>query len=262
MAPEHCTTCQLVLGPDDKQIVACDSCRSRTHVAENCSGLSASEVRAVILQKRTLMHFCSECRNAFKSVPLMIRKIVKLEEEIESLKTKMQSLEQQKAINAELPITLNTENMFYEIDQRLIRSSNLMIYNLQESNSEVLQERIDHDKSLVSELFNKIGLMREYTSVKKVVRVGKTGTNGKTRPVKVICDNADVVKLALKSANKLRGTKVRISRDHTKIQQEAYKEAKKLLEGRKAAGEANLVIKYFNGTPKVVANQKNPVIPH
>lgn len=254
MPRSTCSACKLDLGGDDKQIVACDSCRSRFHLAEKCSGLSTSEARAVILQKRNLMHFCQDCREAFKGVPVMVRKIVQMEQEIQTLKHKIETLEKEKSVD--------TESLIYEMDQRATRAHNLMIYNIPESVSPNLNDRIDHDKSKVSEVFTILGLQQELASAKKVVRVGQVKNATKARPVKVIC-NVETVKLALKSGKKLRESMYKISCDQTPMQQEAYKKARKTLEVRKAAGEESLIIRYRNGVP-VVDNkqQKNAESPH
>lgn len=259
MTKNICSACLLDLGADDKQTVACDSCRSRTHIAERCSGLSTSESRAVVLQKRTLMHFCNDCRDAFKSVPIMVRKMVKMEEEIKSLQERVLSLERGKSPEG----SVSAETMVFEVSQRVARAQNLMIYRVPESDSPSLDVRISHDKSIVAEVFTRLGLQQEVASIKKVVRVGKIKTNTKPRPVKVVCGSTDTVRLATKSANRLTGCNYGISSDQTPMQQEAYKKAKLLLDSRQQAGETNLGIKYRNGLPVVeVKQQKNTSAPH
>lgn len=55
-------------------------------IAEKCSGLSTSEARAFVLQKRSLMYFCNDYREALKNVAILVGKIVEMEEEIQNLK--------------------------------------------------------------------------------------------------------------------------------------------------------------------------------
>nr|CAI5870101.1 unnamed protein product [Callosobruchus analis] len=252
MASNKCSACKLDLGSDDKLIVACDSCRSRLHVAERCLGLSTSEASAVVFQKRNLMHFCQDCQDTFKSVPVMVRKIIQMEGEILTLKNKIETLEKQKASDA--------DSLMYEVNQRTTRAQNLMIYNIPECNSTNLNERIAYARSKVSEVFTILGLQQELASAKKIVRVGQIKDASKARPVKVIC-NVENVKLALRSGRKLRESMYKLSYDQTPRQQEAYKKAKEALEAKKAAGEENLIIRYRNGVPKV-KQQKNAEEPH
>lgn len=254
----NCSICSLDLGTDERQTIACDSCRTRMHLNERCSGLSASEVRAVILQKRVLMHFCETCRVAFKSVPIMVRKMIAMEEEIKSLKEKISALEKVSEKVQSVP----TESIIYEVSERNIRAQNLMVYNVPESSSLILGERVDHDKSKIAEVFTVLGLSQEATL--KVVRVGKKVDNTtKPRPIKVICDGSEIVKSALKAGRKLRNSVYKISGDQTKMQREAYKNAKDILSTRKRAGEDNLIVRYRNGLPVVESRQqKNVPAPH
>ncbi|KAG5882975.1 hypothetical protein JTB14_026433 [Gonioctena quinquepunctata] len=57
-----------------------------------CTGLAASEVRAVVIQKRSLVFFCGECREAFKSAPALIRQIQNMEFTSEYMKKEVDSL--------------------------------------------------------------------------------------------------------------------------------------------------------------------------
>ncbi|XP_050508061.1 uncharacterized protein LOC126885523 [Diabrotica virgifera virgifera] len=56
--------------------------------------------------------------------------------------------------------------------------------------------------------------------------------------------SSNTVKLALKSRNKLRGSRYKMSGDQTKMEQEAYKAAKKSLLERENAGEENFSIQF------------------
>ncbi|CAH1099411.1 unnamed protein product [Psylliodes chrysocephalus] len=59
--------CDVSLTKEDK-VKNCDSCVDPFHL-EECSGLCASEVRAIVLQKRENFFFCDECVFAFKKSP-------------------------------------------------------------------------------------------------------------------------------------------------------------------------------------------------
>nr|CAI5839194.1 unnamed protein product [Callosobruchus analis] len=135
------------------------------------------------------------------------------------------------------------------------RAHNLMIYNVPESNSTNLSDRVNYDKNCVIEVFQKLGVVQEESTIKHVLHLGRTSVH--TRPIKVIC-NASTVKYALKSVSKLRGSTYKISGDKTKMEQDAYKDVLKTLMDRKATGEENLTIQYRAGVPRIVVNrQKN-----
>ena len=132
-----------------------------------------------------------------------------MEDEIVTLKKKVSTLESIKSSN-----TGNADSIYHEVQQRMERSQNLMIYNIPESNSDGLNERVGHDKELVSDVFRLLDLQQEESTIRYVVRIGKS--SDRARPVKVIC-NSNTVKLALKSRNKLRGSAFKISNDILKI---------------------------------------------
>ncbi|KAG5893071.1 hypothetical protein JTB14_021573 [Gonioctena quinquepunctata] len=56
--------------------------------------ISTSEVRAIVLQKRSLLYFCEECRVAFKSAPKLLSEIRDMRMEIDTLKQEMKTLKQ------------------------------------------------------------------------------------------------------------------------------------------------------------------------
>ncbi|KAJ8982416.1 hypothetical protein NQ317_017218 [Molorchus minor] len=218
---DQCGTCKLKISDDDK-FISCDSCRVMLHLQEKCCTLSSTEIRAVVMQKRTLLFFCDECRTAFKNVPMLIRKIKDLDSEVDRLKHEVELLKNQNN-------SANIETMFMEINERMIRSNNLMIYNVPESTSNILDEKIIDDNLAVNDILKNLVLQNDSVQVQKVL-----------------------VKLALKSKTKLYATNFRISQDHTKTQQNQYKTAKTELKTREDNGEQGLTIKYINGVPKVV----------
>uniref|UniRef100_A0A6P7GMS9 Uncharacterized protein LOC114338707 n=1 Tax=Diabrotica virgifera virgifera TaxID=50390 RepID=A0A6P7GMS9_DIAVI len=189
-------------------------------------------------------NMCSACSLDF------VRRFMMLEEEITSLKNKINQLENNSS-------QTSANSIYYEVQQRIERANNLIIYKMPESNSNILSERINHDKGKVNEIFRLLGIQQQESSIEHVVRIGKSSDSNRIRPVKVVC-NSNTVKLALKSGNKLRGSIYSISRDQTRMEIDAYKAAKRELEERKSAGEVNLGIIYQNGAPVVKeTKQKN-----
>lgn len=238
-----CSKCNQGVKADDKQIF-CDCCRVTYHLNESCSELSASELRAVVLQKRTLMFLCPECRDAFKSAPMVIRRVKELQTEVDTLKKEIMELKNSQR-------TSDVEQILLEAHERSTRAYNLMIYDAPESSETSLQSKIDHDMKLTKDIFTKLGLQNECVAISKVIRVGQKGAGRKPRPLKAICNNTDIIKIALRSKQKLQSCAYKISQDNTKMQQAAYKAAREELFRRKEEGE-EVVLRFIKGRPVVV----------
>lgn len=245
---EECGKCKIKITNDDK-FIPCDSCHVLFHLQEKCCSMSSSETRAAVLQKRILLFFCEECRSAFKKVPLLIRKIDELKSEVENLKKEVAELKTQNN-------SINMETLFMELNERSMRSNNLMVYNVSESNAINLADKINEDKLVVTDVLEKLDIQNGMDQILKVIRVGRPGGN-RPRPLKIVLSNSQVVKKALKSKSKLYSTNYRISQDQTQLQQNQFKSVKSELKIRVDKGEADLIIKYFNGVPKVVKKQKS-----
>lgn len=243
-----CASCQQDFNDNDK-FATCDSCHIAVHANERCASLSLTEVRAILLQKRSLAFFCQECRSAFKSVPLLIRQINDLKLEVLELKKEVNTLKEQKS--------LGTEDIYHEVQDRLSRANNFIIFNAEEQKSDILSERVEADKKLTDKVLEQLGCGNVSNNIVKVVRVGKVSHN-KTRPVKVICDNSQLVKSILKSKAALYSTNYRVSADLAILQQKQMKVAKTELSRRKQAGESNLTIRTRNGIPVVMSIDGNP----
>ena len=91
--------------------------------------------------------------------------------------------------------TLNQIDTLNEMQERCVRSKNIIVFNIQESNSTSPSERVDHDKAHVIEILEKLQLdtITEY----KVVRVGRAGT--KPRPMKVMFSDSSFALKCIKN---------------------------------------------------------------
>lgn len=82
-------------------IILCDNCKCK--VCQQCSELSASEVRCIELKKRKLIYLCQTCETGFKQVPVLTRRIEELEKQIWEIEgTKTDSSEEVKKMVAEV----------------------------------------------------------------------------------------------------------------------------------------------------------------
>lgn len=250
--PAVCEKCKQVVSPQDKQ-VNCDCCRVIFHLTEDCAGMSTSEQRAIVLQKRCLLYFCGECRDAFKAAPLVIRRVKELQEEVNTLKQELQALRMARQTPD------NIEQILSESHERSIRSKNIMVYDAPESSANDIQGRILHDKHIAQQIFEKVGCQNKVADILKVMRVGKGGVNNKPRPLKVVCSNTEIVNAILRSRKRMDPNSYKVGYDSTKMQQAAYKAARAELMTRRDKGEDDLIIKYVKGVPTIMKNQNRRV---
>lgn len=208
------------------------------------------------LKNRKLLFLCNDCENGFKQIPLLIKKVNDLENQIQDIQTNKQNLISA-GVQDNLNITANMETpiistILHEVEQRTIRAKNLMIYNVKESALKNIKDRIEEDKNLITESLGKTGL--NTTDILKIIRVGKK-TDNKIRPIKVILRDSSLASQALKNKNKLLPTDPKIGPDQTIMQRDQLKKVKEELTKRQQKGEKNLIIKFISGTPKII--QKN-----
>lgn len=148
--------------------------------------------------------------------------------------------------------TVNPDLIIEEIEMRNTRASNLMIYNVEESNAAETADRIEIDKVKVKEIFELLQVKVCDDDIKRVSRVGFKRVGNKKRPIKIIFHHSDKVKQALRAAYKLKSTQYGISPDRTRIQMEHFKKLNDELKIRKENGESDLEMKFYNGIPRLV----------
>uniref|UniRef100_A0A6P7FVK1 Uncharacterized protein LOC114334520 n=1 Tax=Diabrotica virgifera virgifera TaxID=50390 RepID=A0A6P7FVK1_DIAVI len=203
MAGDNCAPCGDALG--DK-LVACDSCHITVHPNETCTGLAASELRAVIIQKRTLNYFCSDCRLSFKSVPKLIREIETLRSEVSSLKSEIKKLKENKDATSS-----SAEEVLNELHERQKKANNLLIFNLQEPNTAT--DDINQVKSILNTISNNLINSNNI----KISRFGNRNKNGH-RPLRVIMSSSMDAHAVIKNKHICRDKKIFIQLDQTSLQ--------------------------------------------
>lgn len=136
-------------------------------------------------------------------------------------------------------------DVFGEMQERSSRVRNVIVFNINECQSNVTNERVDHDKDRVLNVLDKLEIhpAPEF----KVVRIGRPGV--RPRPIKVIFLESSIATLCLKNGHKLRSSNIQIRRDLTQLQRNTIKGLYEELDGRKRKGEANIAIRYRNGNP-------------
>lgn len=123
-----------------------------------------------------------------------------------------------------------------EMNERKSRENNLIIFGFYENQSEVRQERIDHDIQQVKELYKACKIQLDTTSIKKTGRLGKFNNEKRDRPLLVTLSSVESKLVLFKNIHRIRELteyeKVNVSNDLTKAEREKEKqlwqEAKKL----------------------------------
>uniref|UniRef100_A0A6P7GB43 Uncharacterized protein LOC114340024 n=1 Tax=Diabrotica virgifera virgifera TaxID=50390 RepID=A0A6P7GB43_DIAVI len=207
------------------KFVACDSCHVTVHQSEHCTGLCASELRAVVIQKRTLMYFCADCRLSFKSVPKLIREIDNFKNELSALKQDMLKLKAEKGANS-----FSVDDVVNELHEREKRSKNILIFNLPELSN--TSEDASQVKSILSKAHASIN-----TNEVKILRFGNVNKNGH-RPIKVIFSSASDALHVIKNKQTVsREKKIYFILDQTPNQRKLLDSLRSELSERQNAGE-------------------------
>lgn len=197
---------------------------------------------------QTVAECVKEQKKAIQNIATDVKQLrddnTALKTEIEALKLRMSTYE----TNVKTPIQ-DFENLTSEVNERARRASNIIIFNIPQSKSAVLQERIDNDRDHVQNLLSTLGLAEENHKILKVLRIGRLADD-KIRPLKVVFTCPDVVYGILRNCNKLNSTKIRISKDLTKLQQETYKKIRDEYHDRLKKGES-VALKYRGGFPVI-----------
>ena len=134
-----------------------------------------------------------------------------------------------------------------EIFDKQRRATNILLFNLNESKNEALQDRIKEDNEKVDEIFQEIGMVKDSYHVERTMRLGKKGE--KARPLKVCLQNTSQRNQALKLAKNLKGNdnsnlqSVGIAPDLTLTERAQKKLLLDELSSRRANGEKDLVIR-------------------
>lgn len=151
--------------------------------------------------------------------------------------------------------TLSFENFYDEIKDRERRSSNIMVYNVEESSDQDVSATINHDKSQVSKIFHIMNINEDHIS--KVIRIGQVKKDSK-RPIKIILKERNQVSLILRNKHKLKGKmNCVIDTDKTNLERSVCKKVHVEFKKRLEDGENNIKIRYIKGMPKILDMSKN-----
>ena len=147
------------------------------------------------------------------------------------------------------------EDVVQEVYERQKRGKNLIIYGVPEQEEGV--QRMESDCEVVSNVLKAVRPDFIVPQDLKVYRLGQhTREAAHSRPIKItLADESEVVKFIRNNRiqkNNANFNNISLAPDRTIRQREHYKQLKRELDNRTNNGEANLRIRYINGTPKIV----------
>ncbi len=143
--------------------------------------------------------------------------------------------------NKEGPSQDQIDDVIGEINERKARENNMIIFGIEESKSNLKTEKNQHDLNKINELYTDAKINLEMGNITKIDRIGKTQSEGKCRPIRVIFESIDPKLALFKNMHYIKSSpkyeKVGVANDLTKTERENEKrlwnEAQKLQKGAK-----------------------------
>ena len=212
--------------------------------------LNKNEDEHEIFINSDLMWFCGECKEKVKEaieidkkieekcngiMKTCMDKIGEINEEvkkkcdkndvIEIVKTLMQERGEAKNL-IENEGKVQSESMtsvLSEVNERKERELNLIMYGLKECSSTNREERIQHDKEKVKEVFKVCDVDVQDKDMTKIIRLGKYHEEKNNRPILISLKSIAMKKNILKGAWKLSKTNKELSEEHIRISNDLTK---------------------------------------
>jgi len=167
-----------------------------------------------------------------------------LKNEISSLHNKITILESTSNVNC----TLSSDQVINEAHNRLVKSKNIMVFNILELPNESDNTSLSVAKELLSDLALKLDIIQ-------AKRIGNARSGG--RPLLLKFNDANESRLLLRNKSNLRSLEkwknVWVNADLAQYQQVQTKSLRNILQQKRADGDFNSIIKYVNGVPKIVS---------
>lgn len=259
MANEKCGKCQRSVKENDDGL-KCETCEQWYHT--ECENV-AQELYKILQKYEDQMWFCGDCKNEVRG---NIQKVKELERKNEEMDAKMKILEERwdklredmieevtgkvkEEISRDI-VQQTTENVLSHLKEegeKKQKKENIIMYNVNESEKENTEEKINDDLEKVRDVIESSLGVREYT-IEKIIRLGRR-ENNRTRPLLIKFRNEkekwDVIKNAKNLKHETDEVKKRIgiSMDLTEKQREHERKLVAELKERKSRGEQGLYIK-------------------
>lgn len=280
-----CSGCQEVFDSDEVMLIECERCSNWYCI--NCVNMEQTEYNLMV-KRKDLHWFCSSCeQQALTAVQIDMDIESKCSKYMESVTKRIEDIELSLASKCDISVTeklaercSKLESFVFENDnvpkpdvsnkieesvasavreQKDIesRKCNIVFHNLEELESDDVQERIEYDKEKVLEICEDLGIESESNNIVKINRLRKINDN-KSRLLRVSFDKSSIKKSVLEKAPKIREFAekygpVFLSPDLTKKQRILQKSLREELKEKKESGESNWTIKNWKLVKKPAA---------
>lgn len=169
-----------------------------------------------------------------------IKEIV--QEEVKTLQASKTNAANENDKEGPLPDQHQIDDVIGEINERKAREKNMIIFGIEESESQTKTEKTQHDLNKIQELYTDAKINLEMDNIVKIDRIGKPQTSGnKCRPIRVVFKTIDPKLALFKNMHYIRSSpkyeKVGAANDLTRTERENEKrlwnEAQKLQKSAK-----------------------------
>lgn len=187
-------------------------------IEDRCNQIMKDYEDRITQLETTMVEKCDESR---------VREIIKDElGKVENNEDTVDGATQNISTNTVKKETVTT--VIDEMNERKSRENNLIIFGFEENQSEVRQERIDHDIQQVKELYKACKIQLDTTSIKKTGRLGKFNNEKRDRPLLVTLSSVESKLVLFINIHRIRELteyeKVNVSNDLTKAEREKEKQ--------------------------------------
>lgn len=135
-----------------------------------------------------------------------------------------------------------------EMEDRKIRSKNVIMFEVPESSSDLSFNGMSEDMKSVADVIKEIQGANEL-QISRVYRLGRKVPD-KVRPLKVEFKNSDQAKYVMMNKGKV-PKEIKVKRDLTLSQRREIAELWKEVEERRGKGEDNLTVRFVNSFPRI-----------
>lgn len=268
----------------NQNALACEMCSMWYHAT--CEKVNKEEYGMIRKMENKVVWYCRDCKSRTENIISHYKVIEKenqlLKDENKELKERVTNIEREisnmkRAIKQEIKDEImedvrhitegvaeevkkimkgdtimeknmqELEKIIEEKEDRRKRANNLVLYRAPESEEEDVSKRIEHDRGIVKELFERALGVQDCT-VMRMIRLGKR-RDGQDRPLLLEMSNEREKWIIIKNAKNLKGEtdnvmkKIGISRDMSKEERDRDRNLREELKEKRQNGEEGWYIR-------------------
>lgn len=235
-----------------QQITINDIMKAINDLKKSQSDVLASISKMSKLQTSQFTELKKDFNGLSNNLQVLQAENASLRNELSTLKSRVESLELKSEEKNNTPTSI-LPDMMLELTEREKCFFNFIVHNLPEACSTIPSERITSDSKNLSDILSPLGI--SLPSNFKLIRLGRIQPNI-TRPLKVILKDKDEVLHIISTFNTSKRScpaiPISISRDRTLMERKLVRETYNELKERSEKGELDIMIKYFNGMPRII----------